>query len=155
MPVRKRLDVVASARSVLQVERDVVDENIRYVRQIKNSLGPKGNGLSFEIRPDTGFRWLRTQKGIEQPLANQTIESLPKNKHELAAIVITRALRSGPVPSMEIRSLMAEYNIGEKTMNDVKTVLGIVSYRKMRKWYWKLPTEVNQSNNKSYAESPS
>jgi len=48
------IDVVASARSVLQVERDVVDENIRYVRQIKNSLGPKGNDLSFEIRPDTG-----------------------------------------------------------------------------------------------------
>ena len=51
------IDVVASARSVLQVERDEQDEDIRYVKQIKNSLAPKGEDLSFEIRSGTGFRW--------------------------------------------------------------------------------------------------
>ena len=143
------IDVVASARSVLQVERDATDENIRYVRQIKNSLGPKGTDLSFEIRPDTGFRWLRTQLGTEQPQMNPTIEYLPRNKHELAAIVITRALKNGPIPSTDIRRLMTEYSIGEKTMNEVKAMLGIVSYRKMRKWYWKLPTDTDKSSNVS------
>ena len=50
------IDVVASARSVLQVERDVNDEDIRVVRQIKNSLAPKGKDLHFEIRANTGFK---------------------------------------------------------------------------------------------------
>ena len=41
--------------------------------------------------------------------------------------------------STEIKNLMAEYRIGEKTMNDVKAALGIQPYRKMRKWYWVMP----------------
>ena len=133
------IDVVASARSVLQVERDAKDDDIRYVHQIKNSLGPKGSDLCFEIRPDTGFRWLRTQKTAKHDETISIMDSLPKNKHELATIIITKALEGGPIASTEIRRLMAEYSIGEKTMNEAKTVLGIKPYRKMRKWYWKFP----------------
>ena len=58
------IDVVASARSVLQVERDGQDEDIRHVRQIKNSLGPRGSDLSFEIRPETGFRWREGSRAV-------------------------------------------------------------------------------------------
>ena len=54
-------------------------------------------------------------------------------------ILITRALENGPVESTEIRNLMSEYRIGDKTMNDVKVALGIKPYRKMRHWYWVLP----------------
>ena len=64
---------------------------------------------------------------------------LPKNKHELAAILIKKALENGAVESMEIRRIMAEHRIGDKTMNEVKSELGIKSYRKMRTWYWVLP----------------
>ena len=46
------IDVVASARSVLQVERYEADKEIRIVRQIKNSLDSKGSDLFFEIRED-------------------------------------------------------------------------------------------------------
>ena len=66
----------------------------------------------------------------------ETENPIPKNKHELAALLITKALADGPVESTEIKNLMAEYHIGEKTMNDVKATLGIKPYRKMRKWYW-------------------
>jgi hypothetical protein len=64
---------------------------------------------------------------------------LPKNKHELAAVLIAKALKEGPVESTAIKSLMSDYRIGDKTMNDVKVALGIKPYRKMRKWYWALP----------------
>ena len=135
------IDVVASARSVLQVERDEQDEDIRIVKQVKNSLAPKGADLSFEIRPESGFRWiLNAEKKEEVESAEKTTEELlPKNKHELAAILIARALADGPVESTEIRKIMANYRIGEKTMNDAKAELGIKPYRKMRRWYWKMP----------------
>ena len=134
------IDVVAAAQSVLQVERSEEDDEIRIVRQVKNSLDSKGADLSFEIRPTTGFHWLDVSDASAAPLTSSpTFDTLPKNKHELAAILIKRALQNGAVESMEIRRLMSEYRIGEKTMNEVKTELGIKPYKKMRTWYWVLP----------------
>ena len=137
------IDLAASVRSVLQVERDSLDEEIRIVKQIKNNLAPKGADIRFEIRPDTGFQWINAERAANEPLATDAPASdyLPKNKHELAALLITRRLADGPVESMEIKKLMAEYRIGDKTMNEVKTELGIKPYRKMRSWYWVLPGE--------------
>lgn len=132
------IDLVASARSVLQVERTKEDEAVRIVRHVKSSAAPKGADFSFEIRPDTGFRWLEVG-GYTQSSTTEPTAELPKNKHELAVILITRALENGPVESTEIRNLMSEYRIGDKTMNDVKAALGIKPYRKMRHWYWVLP----------------
>lgn len=135
------IDVVASARSVLQVERDAEDEDIRIVKQIKNSLAPKGKDLRFEIRSETGFRWLEGNQVGEVPKVTMEPAGsyIPKNKHELAAMLIRKMLANGPVESMEIKKVMAEYRIGDKTMNEVKAELGIKPYRKMRSWYWVLP----------------
>lgn len=137
------IDVPAAARSVLHVERDVSDNDLRIVHQIKNNLAPLGKDMYFEIRSGTGFRWLidRAVGGSNETVVTpRAIEDvLPKNKHELAALLITKVLANGPVESMEIKKLMAEYRIGDKTMNEVKAELGIKPYRKMRSWYWVLP----------------
>ena len=92
--------------------------------------------MSFGIRQHTGFRWLEIGKSNQSADAEN---DFPKNKHELAAILITRTLENGPVESTEIKRLMSEYQIGEKTMNDAKVALGIKPFRKMRKWYWVMP----------------
>ena len=136
------IDVVAAARSVLQVEKSAEDEDVRIVRQVKNSLDSKGADLTFEIRPSTGFRWVGVASELPSVCgtdAKPVFEMLPKNKHELAAILIKKALENGAVESMEIRRIMAEHRIGDKTINEVKSELGIKSYRKMRTWYWVLP----------------
>lgn len=136
------IDVVASARSVLQVERDSSDEDIRIVKQVKNSLAPEGMDLKFEIRTETGFHWLNSKMSEHKKIKTeiQTIETeLPKNKHELATILIKKALSNGPAESTEIKRMMTQYRIGDKTMHEVKSTLGIKPYRKMRKWYWALP----------------
>ena len=134
------IDVVAAARSVLQVEKSNEDEDIRIVKQVKNSLNSKGADLMFAIRPSTGFQWLGVAERIEtQSLSKITLETMPKTKHELAAFLIKKALANGAVESMEIKRIMAEYRIGDKTMNEVKTELGIKPYKKMRTWYWVLP----------------
>ena len=96
----------------------------------------------FEIRPNTGFQWLGVAERTEtQSLSEITLETIPKTKHELAALLIKKALANGAVESMEIKRIMAEYRIGDKTMNEVKTELGIKPYKKMRTWYWVLPGE--------------
>lgn len=41
------IDVAATARSVLQVERDLEDDNVRHLKQIKNNLAPYGDMLQF------------------------------------------------------------------------------------------------------------
>lgn len=120
------IDVVAAARSVLQVEKSEEDEDIRIVRQVKNSLDSKGSDLMFEIRPSTGFQWIVNESVIETAQNKTSLaEILPKNKHELAAVLIKKALENGAAESMEIRRIMAEYRIGDKTMNEVKAELGI------------------------------
>ena len=135
------IDVVASARSVLQIERDEADEEVRIVKQIKNSLAPKGNDLRFEIRSATGFRWLSEDDREEDPEEVVPIGALPKNKHELAALLLKRLLADGPVESTAVKRQLVGYRIGEKTMNEVKKDLGIKPFRKMRVWYWALPGE--------------
>lgn len=135
------IDLVASARSVLQVERKADDNAIRIVHHIKSSAVPNGRDFSFEIRPNTGFRWIDTG-GAEKEAKEEPVLDLPRNKHELAALLITKALENGPVESKEIHRLMAEYRIGEKTMNDAKIALGIKPYRKMRQWYWAMPDSI-------------
>ncbi len=128
------------------MERDPQDEDIRIVHQIKNNLAETGKDLYFEIRSGTGFRWLQSaEHGVEPTETVEPAEAfIPKNKHELAAMLIKKALDNGPMESMEIKKLMVEYRIGDKTMNEVKAELGIKPYRKMRTWYWVLPGEDNK-----------
>ena len=52
------IDLAASVRSVLHVERDPQDKAIRTVHQIKNNLAETGKDLHFEIRAKTGFKWI-------------------------------------------------------------------------------------------------
>ena len=52
------VDVVAAARSVLQMEHAPENKDIRIVRQIKNNLAPSDGEIRFSITAEEGFRWL-------------------------------------------------------------------------------------------------
>ena len=130
------IDVVAAARSVLYVERDKTDEDIRIMHQIKNSLAGHGADISFEIRQGTGFHWLSVPANTPPDMTHAHREELPKNKHELAAILIRRELSKEDKSAAEMLSIFEQYHIGRKTIQETKTELGIRSYRKMWKWYW-------------------
>lgn len=128
------IDVAAAARSILHVERE---HDLRIVKQIKNNLAPAGENIRFEIKRDTGFRWLENKRTKEVRVATQI--DIPKNKHELTAGLLKELLSEGEVPALEIKNSMKRYGIGEKTLQEVKTDLGIKSIRRMKKWYWKMP----------------
>ena len=55
------IDVVAAARSVLQVERDPKNTDVRIVRQIKNSLAPSDGEIKFSITAEQRFQWLDSE----------------------------------------------------------------------------------------------
>lgn len=134
------IDLVATARSVLQVERDSDNPNRRIIRQIKNNFGPIGDDIHFEITQENIFHWIikLNKRTIGKKIEN-TFQMLPKNKQELASIVLKQLLVDGAVESREVQRVLEQYGIGNKTMQNVKQLLGIKSYRKMRKWYWVMP----------------
>lgn len=72
------IDVVAAARSVLQVERDTENPDIRIVHQIKNSLAPTAEDIHFSISAEKAFSgWnagrnlLKIRNQIENPNLNR------------------------------------------------------------------------------------
>ena len=134
------IDLVAAARSVLQVERDSADPDVRVVSQIKNSLEAPGGDIRFEIRPHTGFHWLEcSEKRVPDTSVN--VSALPTpfgTKQEEAAFLITQMLKEKDVASREIFLILSKRNISQKTARAAKEELGIKAYRSNRQWYWTL-----------------
>ena len=130
------IDLIAAARSVLQMERDSGDPDVRIVRQIKNSLAPTGKDIRFEIRPETGFRWLSCEDSIQKPV--QMERPVFKTKTEKAAFLIKEILSQGDVRSKDMYARLSREGISHRTAEDTKKEIGIHCYRKMRQWYWSL-----------------
>ena len=128
------IDVVAAARSILQVDRE---HDLRTVKQIKNNLAPAGESVKFEITKDNGFRWIYNKRNVKEPTEYSV--DIPKTKHELAADLLKNMLMNGEVPASEVREKMQEYEIGDKTLREVKSDLGIRSIRRTKRWYWRMP----------------
>ncbi len=132
------IDVAAAARSILHIER-IGDERI--VRQIKNNLAPAGKDFGFLITRDTGFQWIET--GInDEPDDDELMDGLrdiSHNKHELTAMLLMDLLDEGEASASDVKDLIAQYCISDKTLQEVKSFLGIKSIRRNGKWYWQAP----------------
>ncbi|NCB93787.1 MAG: AAA family ATPase [Clostridia bacterium] len=130
------IDVVAAARSVLQVERDEEDADVRIVRQIKNSLAPSNGEVRFEIRPQSGFRWISCNEC--DALKTDEQDALPNTKADKAAFCIKEMLKSTDMASKEIMERLSELGISKRTAEKVKKEMGVYSYRLGGNWYWSL-----------------
>lgn len=133
------IDVVAAARSVLQVERDSENTDIRIVRQIKNSLAPSDGEIRFSITAEAGFEWLECEV-TPDPSAEPGMPDF-ESKSEKAAYLIKKLLSEGDMRSREIYMRMSDEGISRRTAENTKKELGIRSYRKMRQWYWSIKPE--------------
>ena len=137
------IDLIAAARSVLQVERDINDNDIRIVSQIKNSLESSGLDIRFEIRPCSGFKWLGTSECSQLKITENSSDTQEKDgvfstKLAEAAHFLTSLLKEKDVASNELFHLLSEHGISEKTARVAKDELGIKVYRKGGQWYWSL-----------------
>lgn len=134
------IDVVATARSVLQIERDDHDPDIRILRQIKNSLGPSDAMIRFEIRRDTGFRWMDMEYSSGQTDTAQGSEVLVfSTKTEKAAYLIRTYLKDGMILSKEMYQRLYEEGISHRTAEKTRKSMGVICRRVMNRWYWALP----------------
>ena len=133
------IDVVAAARSVLQVERNPGNPSVRVVRQIKNSLGPDGAEVGFSITEEDGFRWLDSSDAKNGEAQKDSADF--KTKAEIACALIRKLLAEGDKPSKAVYEKLSEAGISRRTVAETKKILGIQSYRKMRQWYWTIDGE--------------
>ena len=137
------IDFVASARSVLQVNRLEGSETIRYVKQIKNSLAPTGPDFGFEIDRETGFRWLGCigdEGGFEWQ------DTKPPTAQERTAEMLCNLLSDGPVPASEVDGFFIDNGISLRSVHAVKRDLGIKSIRKNKQWYWSIGDKEDDPN---------
>ena len=144
------IDVTASARSVLQLEQDPDDPEVRVIRQVKSSLAKRGENVHFRIVPEHGIEWIekeKTESGAKENSTKPVQERNPEpigpgrreTKQTLSAVFLREILSEGPLLSSEIESRATEAGLGLKTLALVKTNLGIKSLRKAGKWYWAPP----------------
>ena len=126
------IDVVAAARSVLQIERDGANANIRVMHHIKSSLAPAGADVPFMIDPQYGFHWLTENVGVERHT------QVKISKREQAIEVLKEMLTGKDMKAADVKAVLSEYGIGEKGARALKRSLDIQTYRKKRQWYWSL-----------------
>ena len=131
------IDVVAAARSVLQVESDADNPDMKRVKQVKNSLTPKGEDVFYELSRDVGFRWLDTVQ--KDTVKSEREKNKPISKTEAAAVFIADRLQDGMLPANELLDLFKGMSLSDRSIRNAKKELGIKSVRKDGQWYWSLP----------------
>ena len=134
------IDVTASARSVLQLELDPDDPEVRVIKHVKSSLARKGENVLFRILQGHGIEWLGSRKEQKPEESKEKLPPVRKETKQTAAAQFLRdILASGPALSSDIEEMSKEMDFGFKTVQLVKNNLGIKSFRRNGKWYWALP----------------
>lgn len=133
------IDLVASARSVLQVYHDEENSNIRYVKHVKSSLAPKGADIGFELTLE-GFKWLETEATMQAEVKeeNETVYPPMSSGDETIAGLLKEKLLEGQIRATDIQKYFTDLGIGIKPLKRVKKIMGIKSVRRRGQWYWEL-----------------
>ena len=139
------IDVVAAARSVLQVERDTENPDIRIVHQIKNSLAPTAEDIHFSISAEKGFQWMECRPQLIEK-QQQDIELRFDSEQQKAVYWIKHFLEKGDMSANEIYCRLDNEGISKRVARMVKTEMGIHCYQKKRKWYWSVQPEEGVMN---------
>lgn len=136
------VDIMALARSVLQVDKSEEDHQVRCFRQIKNSLSENGADQHFRITSDGLLHWEGTTGNpFNDDLGNHNSEVLRGEKSEEVADVIVRMLANGPIKATEIMQAITDRGISQRTVKIVKKKMGVKSLKKQGQWYWILPSK--------------
>lgn len=133
------IDFAAAARSILVVERDAEDPQVRIIRQIKSSFAPAGKGYMFELSEENGFQWLGEIGECGGVEAGTYVPK--KSKKDLAKQYISELLSDGDRASTEILNYIQRKGIGIRTAKQAKAEMNIDSYKDGNIWLWHLNEE--------------
>ena len=140
------IDIVASARSVLLLGRNPKNENIRAVIPIKSSLAPEAKGVEFELKKDTGFKWL----GESELTSRDLLDTSKKGKTEKSVVEEVKPyilelfdLKEEDILVSEAKELLINvYGFSDYAIRGAIKELGIKTYSKGfedKEYYWKMP----------------
>jgi hypothetical protein len=128
------IDIVALARSVLMIEHDRDNPDIRYMFSIKSSLAPQGDAIGFTFVEKQGFRWLgRCKRNVEdEGKAQKSYVTKKQRAREYLEVMLS----AGDETSTSVYEKMKSLGICERTVRWAQQELGIKAYRKGNAWYW-------------------
>ena len=128
------IDIAATARSVLMIERDPEDSSIRYMFPVKSSLAYEGCAIKFMFDRLIGFQFLGTSNYKSAPIAEMDDGS----KAQRAERMIRAMLLEGEQVGSSVIEHIQGTGISEHTIRLTARKIGVKSFRKGMKWYWKL-----------------
>jgi len=134
------IDVMATARSVLQVSCFEENSEIKVIKQVKSSLAPRGKDVCFRTDTTQGIVWFCNEENCLE--TNQKVHIEKYTKQEQTAKMLQKVLTNGPVAASAIAKHFSSANISERTVMLMKKMLGIKSFRKGDKWYWALEEKI-------------
>ena len=131
------IDLIAAARSVIQISMSDDDSGVRVLHHIKSSLTARGSDLFFTIDPQRRIQWLDVESNSSPEVLDLPTPKMSKQAR--AAEMLMVLLKDGPVKASEIQNLFSRSKISERTLLSVKKDMGIRSIKKDGVWYWQLP----------------
>ena len=132
------IDIIAAARSVIQISASDDGSDTKVLQHIKSSLTPKGKDEYFVIDYQGCIRWLDQNEALS---VSYDVPSLKTSKHMQAMDMILAELSSGPMKASAVQNKLVSWNLSERTLQTAKKELGVRSVRKGGVWYWELPND--------------
>ncbi len=142
------IDLVAAARSVLQIETDEDNPQYRIVRQIKCSLAPKGQSFGFRIDADSVLTWTVAEQNERETGMDLPDDTGFGGRQEEVCALLKGALANGPVRATDIQALMQKEAVSQRALMLSKTLLGIRSFRQGGVWYWAYKDRTDRGSNR-------
>ena len=114
--------------------------------QLKNSLSPFGDTLTFTI--DKSIEFKGTSNVTAQKLLSGSFfgENMASTKKDFAIEKLTELLQNGEIPCSEAYDYLNELGISNRTVDNAKKALGVVSTKQGKVWHWSLPKRTTQQN---------
>jgi hypothetical protein len=141
------IDFSAVARSALRIGEDPEHPGTRVLVHVKNSLGPPGASLEFEI----GERlvWLGRSELTAEDLDRRAKKARGRSALEMAHEFVQNQLGRGAKPAKDLRVQARRAGITDRTLERAAKELGVVHERLGRtgsrgsgQWVWVLPNSV-------------
>ncbi len=133
------IDIPVSARSVLLVGRIKDNPTVRAMAQIKSSLAPEGEPITFELNMEIGFHFIGKYNISVDDLLNGMATT---SKLERAEMLLKDKLSDGStIRQTELKRLAETIHIKERTLKEAKKNLGKISKKENGKWFWRMPEE--------------
>ncbi len=138
------IDLIAAARSVIQIELCDEQPGVMALRHLKSSLAPRGKDLFFAIDEQQRIKWIDQEELADLPDSDEwDVPPIKMSKQAQAAELLKVILAKEPIKSTEVQALCRQEDISEKTLLITKKTLGIRSIKRDGVWYWQLPNSNN------------